>query len=144
MTAKEYLKKVHDMRRRQDRLLERLIELKEQAQGIKAITYDKDRVQTSPVNRFEELMVRLADLETRYAFAIARYNTEIQQIEAQIESLDNADYEEVLRLRYLVKTPNYKPMLLEEVALRMHKSYPRVKHLHGEALEAFRKMHMKD
>lgn len=139
MTAKEYLRKVHDMRRRQDRLLERLIELKEQAQGIKAITYDKDRVQTSPVNRFEELMVRLADLETRYAFAIARYNTEIQQIEAQIESLDNADYEEVLRLRYLVKTPNYKPMRLEEIALRMHKSYPRIRHMHGEALEEFRR-----
>lgn len=139
MTAKEYLRKVHDMRRRQDRLLERLIELKEQAQGIKAITYDKDRVQTSPVNRFEELMVRLADLETRYAFAIARYNTEIQQIEAQIENLDNADYEEVLRLRYLVKTPNYKPMRLEEIALRMHKSYPRIRHMHGEALEEFRR-----
>lgn len=142
MTAKEYLRKVHDMRRRQDRLLERLIELKEQAQGIKAITYDKDRVQTSPVNRFEELMVRLADLETRYAFAIARYNTEIQQIEAQIESLDNADYEEVLRLRYLVKTPNYKPMRLEEIALRMHKSYPRIRHMHGEALEEFRRRFM--
>ena len=142
MTAKGYLMKVHEMRRRQERLLERLIEVKEQAQGIRAITYDKDRVQTSPVNRFEELMVRLADLETRYAFSIENYNLEIQKREEQVSQLDNYDYEEILRLRYLTKTKNNKPMKLEEIALRMHKSYPRVKHLHGEALEEFRRRFM--
>ena len=30
-------------------------------------------------------------------------------------------------------------MMLEEIAVRMHLSYHRVKHLHGEALQAFAK-----
>ena len=142
MTAKEYLSEISKMKKHLILKAERLAELKDQAAGIKAITYDKDRVQVTPENRMEDMLVKIADLETKYAHSIALYHAEVQKREREIYGMERPDHEEVLRLRYLETGNDGEKMRLEEIALRMHRSYNRVKHLHGEALEAFRRKYL--
>lgn len=136
MTAKEYLSEIQKMRRLLHSLEIRAEELRTQAEGMKAITYDRDKVQVSPASRMEDLVVRLVEVEEEYGRQIVRYHTEMQKRIKQIAAL-RSDYAEILRLRYV--EGNGHPLRLEEIALRMHLSWPRVKHLHGEALEAFRR-----
>ena len=136
MTAKEYLSEIHKLRRLLRSLELKAEELRTQAEGVKAITYDKDKVQTSPSNLMEELVLRLVEVEEEYGRQIVHYHTEMQKRIDQIAAM-RPDYAEILRLRYI--EGNGHALRLEEIALRMHLSWPRVKHLHGEALEAFRR-----
>lgn len=142
ITAKEYLLEIRRLKCRCLVLQMRCDELRTQAASVKAITYDRDRVQSSPRNQMEAIMIRLADLEDKYARTIAEYHAAIHIREKQIEGLQNPDYEEILRLRYIEDNKQGRQMSLEEIAVRMHRSYPRVKHMHGEALEAFRKQYL--
>ena len=142
MKAKEYLLEIQRLKKRCISLQLKLDELRTQAAGVKAITYDKDKVQTSPQNNLEHMMLRIVDLEGKYIKTIADYHAAIHLREKQIEGLQNPDYEELLRLRYLETGNDGEKMRLEEIALRMHRSYNRVKHLHGEALEAFRRKYL--
>lgn len=140
MTAKEYLLEIRKQRRVLHSLEQRAEELRTQAEGVKAITYDRDKVQTSPENMMEKIMPALVEVEEEYARQIFFYHTEMQKRIKQIAAL-RADYAEILRLRYV--EGNGRPLKLEEIALRMGMSWPRVKHLHGEALEAFRRKWLK-
>lgn len=136
MTAKEYLLEIHKSRRILHTLEQRSEELRTQAEGLKAIVYDKEKVQVSPSNTMEEVIIKLVEVEEEYGRQIVRYHTEMQRRIDQIAAM-RPDYAEILRLRYI--EGNGRPLRLEEIALRMHLSWPRVKHLHGEALEAFRR-----
>ena len=144
MTAKEYLQSVQKKRRQMLSLMYRVEELHEQAEGVRAIVYDKDRIQTSPENKMEKLLAEiLPELEDKYAKAIERYHVAFQKAEAQIAGMEKPDHAEILRLRYLEVNEDGRQYSLEEVAVMMHKSYYRTKHLHGEALESFRRKYMK-
>lgn len=136
MTAKEYLSEIRKQRRIIRTLEQRAEELRAQAEGVKAITYDRDKVQVSPSNMMEEIIPKLVETEEEYARQILRYHTEMQKRIDQIAAL-RSDYAEILRLRYV--EGNGHPLRLEEIALRMFMSFNRVRHLHGEALEAFRR-----
>lgn len=137
MTAKEYLGKIQIYRRAIKSTQLRIEELEHQVSGLKAITYDRDRVQVSPENRMEELMIKIDAQAGKMARQIIKYQTELQKRERQIMAMDNPDHAEILRLRYLETDGSGRSMSLEEIACRMHLSYFRVKHLHGEALAAF-------
>lgn len=131
MTAKEYLKEIRRMKERSDSLRRRIEELWEMAASTGAIEYDKDRVQVSPVNTLEKSVLQIFHLNEKYLRSIARYHAEIQKRDAEISELNRADYEEILRLRY------FEFLQFDEIADRMGKSDDRVRHLHGEALQAF-------
>lgn len=134
MTAKEYLSEIRKQRRIIRTLEQRAEELRTQAEGVKAITYDRDKVQVSPANMMEEIIPRLIEVEEEYAKQILRYHTEMQKRIGQIAEM-RTDYAEILRLRYV--EGNGRPLRLEEIAVRTHMSFDRVRHLHGEALVAF-------
>ena len=137
MTAKEYLLKIRTYRRAIESIHQRLEELYAQASGVKAIVYDKDRVQVSPENRFEQIMVMVDAEAEKMARAILRYQQEVQKRSDQIMAMDRADYSEILRLRYLELDDDGRQMSLERIACTMHLSFYRIAHLHGEALAAF-------
>lgn len=137
MTAKEYLGKIQIYRRAIMSTQLRIEELEHQASGLKAITYDRDRVQVSPENRMEELMIKIDAQAGKMARQIIKYQTELQKRERQIMAMDNPDHAEILRLRYLETDGSGRPMSLEEIACYMHLSFYRTAHLHGEALSAF-------
>lgn len=138
MTAKEYLLQIRTLRRRCESLENQLQELRTQAEGVKAITYDKDRVQTSPENRMEILMLRIVDIESKYVKTLANCHAAIQIREKQIAGLDNQLFAEVLTLRYIDNRS------FDDMARIIQQKYPGkvyrndyIRHVHGWALKAF-------
>ena len=137
MTAKEYLLDIRKKKHAMQSLMYRCAELRDQAAGIGAITYDRDRVQTSPEDRMGKVMAELVDLQDRYGNAIALYHEAVIKRTEQIERLANPDQVEILRLRDIEEDAHGNQMSLEEIAYKMHRSFFRIAHLHGEALQAF-------
>lgn len=144
MTAKEYLNKIHRDLKTAEALHGKISALRSEMEGLKAVTYDRDRVQTSPADRMSEMIPRLVDLEEKYAKAVADYYEGILVRVQQIAEIGRADYEEILRLRYIEVNKEGKRYTLEEIAVKTHRSFDRVAHLHGDALEAFRRKYLKD
>ena len=142
MTAKEYLSKIQTYRQIMQTYADRIEALYHDAAGVKAIIYDKDRVQVSPENRFEEIMTKIDAEARKWAAARLKYEKEVQKRVEQIAGMERAEYAEILRLRYIEIGQDGRMMSLEEISCRMHRSYPNVKHLHGWALNAFQKKYL--
>ena len=142
MTAKEYLSKIQTYRQIMQTYADRIEALYHDAAGVKAIVYDKDRVQVSPENRFEEIMAKIDAEARKWAAARLKYEKEVQKRVEQITGMERAEYAEILRLRYIELGQDGRMMSLEEISCRMHLSFYRVAHLHGEALEAFRRKYL--
>ena len=142
MTAKEYLNGVRRKRIHCRMLKEQREELEAQAQGMKAIAYDKDHVQTSPRNSMEELVSAKVEIEERYAKVLWEYHVANLKAERQIQSMKNPAYAEVLRLRYMVDDEHGRQMSIERIACEMYKSYEWVRHIHGNALKEFEKLYL--
>ena len=138
MTVKEYLLQVHKSESA-IRYYEQKIEvLRTQAGGLRAITYDKDRVQVSPTDTMLETVTRLIDMESEYGEVLVHHHHLILKITQQIYTLENPDHVEVLRLRYLTPIRGGRLMPFSVVARKMNKSIDWTLHLHGAALNAFR------
>ena len=137
MTAKNYLSQIRALELTA-RILERKMEdLREQAAGLKAVAYDKDKVQSTPKNAFEETMVRLAETEAMYKKAIADHHQAVQTRTQQIGELEKPEHVKVLMLRYV------DGLRYDDIAERMEYSTDWVKHLHQAALEEFERRHEK-
>ena len=165
MTAKEYLLQIRKWQRqiesiqsqsrsRLQNLKNELEELYSQASGLKAITYDKDRVQVSPENVLEQIIIRIEEVSEQYTKAITEQHTvnahkirtlqdKIDIITDQIAGMDKPDYADILRLRYVEEDEHGRMMTFEQIACTIHRSYPYVKHLHGWALQAFDNKYLK-
>lgn len=131
-TAKQYLQKI----RKLDRMIEQRIKERDslrQFDGVGAIAYDSDPVQTSPKASapFESTVEKLIALEEELDRLIDEYVTLKDKIISEIHGLNNTVYITLLHKRYV----EYKS--LEVIAVEMHYSYERVRHLHGYALRAF-------
>lgn len=140
MTAKEYLNQISVLRCRCEILERKCAELRTEAEGVKAITYDRDKVQTTADNRLERTMLRLVDLESKYVRAIAEYHAAIHTREKQIAALDKPMYAELLSLRYI------NGYSLQQVADELHERHPDreynegyIRKAHGWALYEFQK-----
>lgn len=138
MTVKEYLSQVHESEKIIKYYEQKIEVLRVQAGGLRAITYDKDRVQVSPTDTLLESVAKLVDLEAEYGEEIIKHHQLILKITRQVNSLDNPDHIELLRLRYLTSFRGGQRMPFSVVARRMNRSIDRTIHLHGEALNAFR------
>lgn len=142
MTAKEYLMQIQRMKQTADSLGEKAEALRAEMEGLKAITYDKDRVQVSPSNRMEELMPKLIEAEEKYGEALFNYYKEILLRTKQIDEIGRNDFAEILRLRYVELGKHGRRLTLEEIAVKTHRSFEWVRHLHGRALKAFEKKYL--
>lgn len=142
MTAKEYLLQAQKAARLVRFYEGKIEELRHTASGIRAITYDGDRVQTSPADRTPDMIAKLVEVENRYNAALLSYHDLIQKITWEVGALDSPDYVQVLTLRYLSPDDNGRLKSLEEIACIMNRSFHRIAHLHGEALEAFRRRYL--
>ena len=131
MTAKEYLSKIQTYRQMMEAYSLRIEELYHEATGIKAIVYDKDRVQVSPGNRFEQVMVRIDAEVEKWAKARLRYEDEVRKRTEQIAEMENSLHVRVLTLRYI------EGKRWEEIACIIGYSFRHVTRLHGQALNAF-------
>ena len=142
MTAKEYLTETLKLRHAARALADKAEMLRTEIAGVKAITYDKERIQTSPENRVEDLMIRLIEIEERYKETLRRYYAGILIREKQIAEIGRNDYEEILRMRYIETDEKGRRLSLEEIAVKTHRSFDRIRHLHGEALAEFTRRYL--
>ena len=138
MTAKQYLMEVHKLRRRITSLELQQEELRTKAEGLRAIVYDKDKVQTSVQNRFDTIMTELVTVQAEYAKSIAECYAAIAVREKKIAALTQPRYVDVLRMRYIEQDKG-RQLTLSQIARQMGYSFDRTAHLHREALEQFRK-----
>ena len=139
MTAKEYLSQIQKYRRTMKSLEEQAEALRVELAGLKAITYDRDRVQVSPTNKIEELMPRLIDIEERYGEMIEKYRSELLSATAMVNSLPSKMQARLLILRYFEDRTWWQ--ITEELNPDRQQpySYEHVIRLHGKALNSFRK-----
>ena len=131
MTAKEYLLQLDTLRDEIESTNLALEKIFTEASGIKAITYDKDRVQVSPSNHAENFMVKLAELGDEYAQMQIKYKLERDKRIAMINGLSNPIHVRILRKRYI------DGKTFEEIAVALHYTYRHVTRLHGSALQEF-------
>lgn len=143
MKTKDYLLQVTKSKRMIKFYEDRLTELRNQAAGIRAITYDGDKVQTTPADTMPDIVARILDAERKYNAAIAAHHEIVQRISAQVEGLDNPVYAQMLTLRYLSVDQRGRPKSFHEIATAMNRSLDRIIHIHGEALEDFRRRYLK-
>lgn len=92
-----------------------------------------ERVQTSVNDKMSEKVSHIVDLERQIIQDKEKFLRMKDRIINEIQSLNNAVYVDILYKRYV------EYMRLEEIAVKLHYSYDRMRHLHGLALEAFRK-----
>ena len=137
MTTKEYLLQANRARQELRNYEDRLEELRASAGGLKAITYDKDKVQVSPSDVLMESVVKLISMEEEYAEQLVRCHRTILRITDQINKLPNPDHSEILRLRYLTPDKYGRLPTMKRIARMTNRSFDRTIHLHGEALRAF-------
>lgn len=131
MTAKEYLQQLDTLRDEIESTNLALEKIFTEAQGIKAIVYDKDKVQVSPDNHSENFMIKLAELGEDYARMQMRFKLERDKRIAMINSLANPIHVRILRKRYI------DGKTFEEIAVALHYTYRHVTRLHGSALQEF-------
>lgn len=140
MNAKAYLD-IRKYKRAVQSLELKCAELRHKASGVGAITYDKDRVQTSPQNMMEKVVADLVETEQKYLEAIQRYYDEIFIREMQIAEMDDSLQSDILRMRYLEGSGD-KLTSYEEIAVKLKYKYGTIKNVHWKALRAFEKKYL--
>ena len=98
MKAKEYLSQIRNMKDALDRCYDHIEELCHEASGVKAIVYDRDRVQVSPSNKLEELVEvpetgSDGEKKTEVELLIERIREIQKQIPAHSEREDEREFE---------------------------------------------------
>lgn len=144
MKPKTYLSEIHRLKRMTLSLERKIETLRHRAEGLNGITYDKDKVQTSPANTIEAAVVELVDLETRLVEVSHRYAEAARIRTDQILDMDDPRYAELLFLRYVDDGKDGKGNTLADVADMMNYSMDWTRRLHGRALQAFGAKYMKE
>lgn len=137
--AKRYLLEVKILRRQIQNLEQKREFIRTTAEGMKAITYDRDKIITSPVNSTEKLILELVEITNQYSEKILEYHKAIEIRRQQVMKMA-PQHAEVLTLLYL----DGPGLGLWGAAKIMSLSYDTVKHLHTNALKAFAKAYLED
>lgn len=133
MTAKEYLRKLQWAEIVTESRREELRRLDEEYTYLSGISYDRDRVQTSPSGDAFPQSDKRIDVALKVRQSIAQLQEFRAKVIEQISGMDNPTHTQVLTWRYIFSRS------FNDIAGIMGYSYARVTHLHGEALQAFEK-----
>lgn len=112
-------------------LYDRLVEVRTKIEGLKAITYDRERVQVSPSNKTEELIAQLVDTEDKLSKEVREHFDEVVEATKRIYSIDNERQIQVLEMRYI------KGMRWQVIADELDIEYRSATRLHEKALRNF-------
>ena len=135
MTVKEIKQFFKDIRKEQEEILQikELIQAKELTLMPKAITYDGDKVQVSPEDRFSEVCAAISDLEMELGRSVLILARKQIQAEQYIMQLTDSNERKVMRYYYLSVIDGELPTW-NQVAIRMNYYESYVKKVHGNAL----------
>lgn len=131
-TAKEYLKSIKYLDSAINSKLTELDKLRHDAENIRGISYDKDKVQGSAVDSMK-IVDKIIELDNVINAEIDRLVDLKADAHTKIEKVCNEKFVSLLTDVYI------NGFTLERVAERMNKSYETIRGWHGEALQVFRK-----
>lgn len=133
MDTKSYLQQISRLDRMIKNKLSELAELKELSCGISAVT-NKERVQTTPnFDKIGTAYCKIEKMEEEIDKLIDEYADKKNEIIAQIDSMEDEMYYEILFARYIEKKT------FERLATDIHYSFRNTTRLHGKALQEFEK-----
>lgn len=132
-SPKEYLRQLERLNAKIEHKRQEAEMLRTAMQSL-SVKMDADRVQTSHGDKMPENVAALIDLEKEIETDTIVLISTRDKIINQIHSLPNCLYIKILYKRYV----EYKR--LEQIAVELHYSYDRIKHLHGDALQVFGKI----
>lgn len=132
-SPKEYLRQLERLNAKIEHKRCELEMLRTAMQSV-SIKIEGDRVQTSPSDKMPDDVAAVVDIEKEIETDTLVLIAARDKIINQIHSLPNSLYIKILYKRYV----EYKR--LEQIAVELHYSYDRVKHLHGDALQVFGKI----
>ena len=140
MTAKQYLSEVIKLKKKALSLSRKEEELRTKAEGLRALAYDKDKVQTSAEDRMPDVVAEMVEVQTEIGETIAECYRQIKEREDRIGALKSIRQIEVLRWRYL-EDKDGRQYTFEEIAEQMKvQETSSVFRLHKRAIEAFAKI----
>ena len=132
--VKAYLRQIAHNRETVRMLKQRKKDLTMGMTAISGIDYSRDRITSTPKNAMEEAAWRLLERAEIIDREILRLVDQTDQIIAEIAGIRNETYKRILFKRYA------ECKKLKDIASDMDYSYERICHLHGEALDYFRKL----
>lgn len=132
MTAKEELSQYLDAKGLVEEALEDYQKYKERAEKITAIISDMPKPSGINSDKVGNNASAMADLNQQYVDRFIRAEQKRFFVSERLDAIKNP-YRELLRKKYI------EDLSLERIACDMGYSYDRMKHMHGEALEVYRK-----
>ena len=134
MKAKDYLKQLELLDTKINQKLQQEAELRAMADGVGAIDYAKDRVQSSPNgDAMSNTVIRYIMLEQEIDNQIDQFVDMKNTIINQIQGLKDVNHMKILFKRYV----EFKR--LEVIAVEMNYTYQYTRELHGYALSEFQR-----
>lgn len=141
MTAKEYLNRVNVLDIKIQHKIKYIEELRHLAVSMGSLAPSGDKVQSNgSQDKIGEIITKYSDLEAEVEHdmnnLIALKGKTISMIHGLEAGVHTKVFLGILYSRYI----EYKP--LHEIAKDLSYSYDRIRHLHGYALEAFKKQYI--
>ena len=132
MSVKEYLMQIQNKNgeiKNQEEYIQRL----KDSLDIAGVSYDRERVQTSPdFDKFGKIYGQIDEEERKLEEMRNRLVETRVKIISQIHEIENDKFQRILNYVYV------DAMTLNRTAIEMSFSYDYIKELHGQALQVFR------
>lgn len=138
MKAKEYLQQIRTDENALKKISDQIVRIDTEVKSAGAINYDKLNVQTSPMNKQENLIIKLQELKDLWIDKKLESETRRSTIIVQILELENKLYSDILYFRYV------DGFSLVKCADKAHISHDWVRHVHGYALRDFADKYLND
>ena len=133
MTAKEYLRSIKYLDNAINAKQRELDRLRHDAENIKAISYDKDKVQSSAPSDSTKIIDKIIDLSKEINLEIDRLVALKADARERISRVYSQKFISLLTDIYI------NGVTLEQEAEKMDSSYSTICRWHGQALQVFRK-----
>lgn len=134
MNKKEYLKQGYKIRQEIKMQQDVLLELESNLDDMKAISYNKDKLQGGPLQDDSKIIDKIDDIIVVEEI-IRSKNKELKRLQAklfiEIDQMEDIDEKNLLKARYIL---NEK---WEQIAERLYCSVRQVHRVHRRALENF-------
>ena len=131
MTAKEYLRRIRDAESDLRSAEMDYQRARDDVMNLKAIEYDKDKVNNSHIGDLSDAIAALEKYAARVSEQWDRLIVMREEAKAQIGEIADGRYREVLHRRYL------QGESWEYIAVGMGYSFRQFVRIHGKALAAF-------
>ena len=128
MTAKEYLRQYGQLKREVLRLIDERQRWVDLATRITPAYSDAPKGGQSGDGKIPAAVEKIVEQERRIDAKIAEMTKLLDEIEKLLGEVGNPDYRLLLELRYL------QGLTWEQIAKKMHFSWPHIIRLHGKAL----------